>query len=97
MPIDVALKNLKPDAQPYKRSDGGELFVIVPPNGRKLWWIASRITRKQKLLSARSHPEVRPHEARGGRRPRSNRCSAGTEGQKIPETSKAIVKPNNLL
>ena len=32
----LALKNLQLDCKPYKRSDGGGLFVIVQPNGRDI-------------------------------------------------------------
>ena len=40
MLTDIALKNLKPGLKAYKRSDGGGLFVLVQPNGRKYWRMA---------------------------------------------------------
>lgn len=58
MLTDVALKNMKPAAKPYKRSDGGGLFVLVQPNGRKSWNIACRIDGKQRFLSGGSYPDM---------------------------------------
>ena len=36
MLTDIALKNLKPEAKPYKRSDGGGLFVLVQPKPARM-------------------------------------------------------------
>jgi integrase len=67
MLTDIALRNLKPAPKPYKRSDGGGLFIVVQPNGRKYWGIACRVTGKQKFLSGGSYPEVGLREARDWR------------------------------
>ncbi len=67
MLTDVALKNLKPDSRPYKRSDGGGLFVLVQPNGRKYWRVACRVDGKQKFLAGGAYPEVSLREARDWR------------------------------
>ena len=34
---NLALKALKPKPKPYKKSDGGGLFILVETNGSKLW------------------------------------------------------------
>ena len=67
MLTDVALRNLKPGLKAYKRSDGGGLFVLVQPNGRKYWRMACRVSGKQKFLSGGAYPEVGLREARGWR------------------------------
>jgi integrase len=67
MLTDIALKNLKPASKPYKKTDGGGLFVVVQPNGRKYWRLACRIAGKQKFLSGGSYPESGLREARGWR------------------------------
>ena len=64
MLTDIALKNLKPGPKPYKRSDGGGLFILVHPNGRKYWRIACRVGGKQKFLPGGSYPETGLREAR---------------------------------
>ena len=38
MPLtDVRIHSLKPADKPYKYSDGGELFLFIPPSGSKIW------------------------------------------------------------
>lgn len=56
MLTNVALKALKPAAKPYKKSDGGGLFILVQPNGGKVWRFAYRFEGRQKLLSGRPYP-----------------------------------------
>ncbi|MEG3147524.1 integrase arm-type DNA-binding domain-containing protein [Sphingomonas sp. RT2P30] len=67
MLTDIALKNLKPEAKPYKRSDGGGLFVLVQPNGRKSWNMACRIEGRQKFRTGGTYPEIGLREARSWR------------------------------
>ncbi len=65
MPLsDVALRSLKPAAKPAKLSDGKGLFLLVNPNGSRLWRMAYRFAGKQKLLSFGAYPEVPLKEAR---------------------------------
>ena len=40
---DVAIKNAKPRAKPYKLGDGGGLFLLVQPSGGKLWRLKYRV------------------------------------------------------
>ena len=61
---DVSLRRLKPDAKPYRQSDGGGLFVEVRPNGSKLWRLAYRFEGKQKLLAFGAYPDVTLGRAR---------------------------------
>ena len=39
---NVAIKALKPTSKPYKKADGGGLFIFVQPNGSKAWRPAYR-------------------------------------------------------
>ena len=34
---DTAIRNLKPQNGPYKKSDGAGLYLLIKPNGSKLW------------------------------------------------------------
>lgn len=34
---DKAVKNAKPKEKEYRLSDGGGLYLVVKPNGGKLW------------------------------------------------------------
>lgn len=67
MLTDVALRALKPESKPYKRSDGGGLFIFVQPGGSKYWGLACRVHGKQKFLSGGSYPAVALREARDWR------------------------------
>jgi integrase len=52
MPLtDIELRNLKSRDKPYKVSDGNGLYVLVTPEGGKLWRYAYRFDGKQKTLA----------------------------------------------
>ncbi len=53
---DVAFRSAKPREKPFKLSDGGGLFLLVQPNGAKLWRLAYRFDGKQKLLALGAYP-----------------------------------------
>ena len=56
MLTDVALKALKPGAKPYKRADEGGLYILIQPNGKKIWRLTYRFAGEQKLLSGGAYP-----------------------------------------
>ncbi len=65
MPLtDIQVRNFKPAETPFRKSDGGGLFVEVRPNGSKLWRLAYRFHGKQKLMSFGSYPETTLANAR---------------------------------
>lgn len=65
MPLtDTQLRNLKPKARAYRQADGAGLFIEVRPAGSKLWRLAYRFDRKQKLLALGSYPETSLARAR---------------------------------
>jgi integrase len=65
MPLtDVSVRNAKPGDSPLKLFDGQGLYLLVKPQGGKLWRLKYRISGKEKLLSFGSFPEVSLKEAR---------------------------------
>lgn len=42
MLTDIAIKNAKPKEKPFKKGDGGGLYVEIRPNGSKLWMLKYR-------------------------------------------------------
>ena len=65
MPLnDAKLRALKPESTPRKVSDFEGLFVLVNPNGSRLWRLAYRFAGKQKLLALGAYPEMSLREAR---------------------------------
>lgn len=79
MLTNVALKALKPDAKPYKKSDGGGLFILVEPNGSKLWRFGYRYDGKQKLLSGGRFPETSLAQARAWREMMKHQLALGMD------------------
>jgi integrase len=65
MPLsDLQIRSLKPAEKPYRRADGGNMFIEVRPNGSKLWRLAYRFGGKQKLMSFGRYPDVSLAKAR---------------------------------
>jgi integrase len=65
MPLtDIAIRNAKPRFKPYKLGDTLGLFLIIKPNGGKLWRVKYRIHGKEKALAIGVYPTVGLAEAR---------------------------------
>ncbi|HUW38588.1 MAG TPA: integrase arm-type DNA-binding domain-containing protein [Rhodocyclaceae bacterium] len=52
MLTDTRIRNAKPQAKPYKLTDGKGLFLEVKPTGAKLWRYRYRIAGKENLFAA---------------------------------------------
>ncbi|TIR15969.1 MAG: DUF4102 domain-containing protein [Mesorhizobium sp.] len=55
---DTAIRALKGQGTAKKYSDGGGLFLFVPPNGSRLWRMAYSFGGKQKTLAIGAYPAV---------------------------------------
>lgn len=64
---NTACKNAKPESKQYKRFDGGGLYLLVRPNGSKLWQMKYRYLGTEKTLSIGQYPYVMLAEARKAR------------------------------
>ncbi len=65
MPLsDTAIRSAKPAAKPYKLADGGGLFVLINPNGSRLWRLKYRVEGREKLLALGAYPAVTLGKAR---------------------------------
>ncbi len=82
MPLtDIVLRNAKPRDADYKLADGGGLYLLVRPNGSRLWNQAYRYAGKQKKLAIGPYPGVTlvgRREARRASEPRSCCATAPT-------------------
>jgi hypothetical protein len=56
--FDKTVQNLKPGKKPYKRSDGGGLYVFVAPDGARYWRMAYRFNEKQRTLALGVYPTI---------------------------------------
>ncbi|HEY9215568.1 MAG TPA: Arm DNA-binding domain-containing protein [Ancylobacter sp.] len=61
---DTACRSAKGRDSEYKLSDGGGLYLLVKPNGARLWNQAYRFGNKQKKLSHGAYPTVGLADAR---------------------------------
>lgn len=71
MPLkELEAKNAKPKDRAYKLADSEGLFLLVQPNGSKLWRMKYRFGGKEKLLSFGAYPDLGISAAR------EKRCAA---------------------
>ncbi len=61
---DLKIRSLKPQEKPYKVFDGKGLYLLVKPNGSKLWRFNYRFNGKNKTIAIGSYPEISLSEAR---------------------------------
>ena len=64
---DRACKTAKSEDKQYKLFDGAGLFLLVKPNGSKLWRLKYRYLDKEKLLSIGPYPLISLADARDER------------------------------
>ena len=63
----VEIKNAKPREKPYKMTDEKGLYLLVNPNGSKLWKFKYRFSGVEKKLSFGAFPDVSLSAARDAR------------------------------
>ena len=65
MPLtDSAIKTAKPKEKPYKLGDAHGLYLLINPNGSKLWRLKYRVAGKEKGLAFGVYPIVSLQQAR---------------------------------
>ena len=63
---DTAIKQAKPALKPVKLSDGKGLYLLVNPNGSKLWRWKYRVLGKEKAMALGAYPDTSLAQAREG-------------------------------
>ena len=92
MPLtELQAKNSKPRDRAYKVADGEGLFLLVQPNGTKLWRLKYRFGGKEKLLSFGAYPALGLAAAREKRRAAKALLAEG----KDPTRNKAGAHPED--
>lgn len=64
MLTETAIRNAKATEKPAKLFDGGGLYLLVKPQGSRLWRLKYRIQGREKLLAVGNYPEVSLKRAR---------------------------------
>ena len=85
---EFRISKAKPQEKPYKLADGGGLFLLVKPNGSKLWRQKYRHLGKERLLSHGNFPEVTLAQARQKREEARAMLSDGQD----PGVEKKLAK-----
>jgi len=96
---ETAVRNAKPRDVPYKMMDGGGLFLLVNPNGNKLWRFSYRFLKKWKTLALGFYPEVSLKEAREKHFAARKLHAAGIDpaAKKQEDKQAAIAKTQNTF
>ena len=61
---DTSIKKTKPGPSPAKLSDGKGMYLLVNPNGSKLWRWKYRADGKEKVMALGSYTDVSLAQAR---------------------------------
>jgi len=93
MPLtDIAIRNAKPRAKPYKLGDALGLFLLVQPTGGKFWRVKYRVDGKEKKLGIGTYPEVSLGEARKRRDDAREMMAGGKDPSREKQRSKVRAK-----
>ena len=97
MPLtDSAIKTAKPKDKPYKLADGLGLYLLVNPNGSRLWRIKYRIAGKEKTLSLGAYPDLSLVKARQSSTEARQQLAEGTDPSEQKKAAKAAQKVEGL-
>src|SRR3569623_199908 len=85
---DLFFRTAKPQAKPFKLSDGGGLHLLVQVRGSKLWHLAYRFDGKQKLLSFGKYPLISLSRARELRDEAKKLLAEGTDPSAVKKAER---------
>src|SRR4051812_3725464 len=99
----LGIKNLKPQPKAKLHSDGGGLYLLLKPNGSKLWQFTGSLHGKKIHTYYGSHPAVALAEAREWREkqarllregvdPRERKKEIAEEARKKVATFKVVAE-----
>ncbi|MDY4315742.1 integrase arm-type DNA-binding domain-containing protein [Pectobacterium actinidiae] len=98
MPLtDTAIRNAKPLDKPYKLSDAQGLYLLIKPNGSKLWHLKYRFGGKEKKLAFGAYPTVTLANARKLREEARAVLSAGADPGVKKQQDKQARKNGNTF
>ncbi|MFL5254149.1 MAG: integrase arm-type DNA-binding domain-containing protein [Rhodopila sp.] len=55
---DASVRNARPKVKPYKMADGGSLYLLVQPNGARLWRYKFRTNGREGVQALGVYPDV---------------------------------------
>lgn len=98
MPLsDTAIRNAKPLDKPYKLTDAQGLYLLIKPNGSKLWQLKYRFGGKEKKLAFGAYPVVSLANARKLREEAKATLSAGDDPGEKKRQEKQAKRSGNTF
>lgn len=94
-----AITKAKPKDKSYKLSDGAGLYLLIEPNGSKLWRFRYRFGGRENMLTFGPHPAVSLGDAREKRDEARKLLAAGTnssEKRKQEKREAGIANANTF-
>lgn len=93
MPLTAtAVTNARAADKPIKMSDGGGLYLLVQPNGSRLWRMNYRWLGKQKTLALGAYPAVKLVDARRERDAAKETLARGVDPAKAKVDARVAAK-----
>jgi integrase len=89
---DAAVRKAKPEAKPYRKADGGGMYLEVHPNGNRYWRLAYRFAGKQKTLALGVYPDVTLADARARRDEARKLLANSDDPSAVKQTQKRQAK-----
>jgi integrase len=97
MPLtDTRIRNAKRQAQPYKLSDGGGMYLLVTPKGARYWRLDYRFAGKRRTLALGVYPTVSLSNARVRREEARALLDKNTDPIIAKKASKRLAKLANV-
>jgi hypothetical protein len=97
MPLtDTRIRNAKPQAQSYKLSDGGGMYLLVTPKGASYWRLDYRLAGKRRTLALGVYPTVSLSNARVRREEARALLDKNTDPSIAKKASKRLAKLANV-
>lgn len=95
----TTVANAKPRDRDYKLSDGGGLYLLVRPNGTKLWRFNYRYLEKHRTLAFGGWPDVSLADARSRRDEARRQIAAGLDPshERKVDLAKARIEENDTF
>ena len=94
---DTAIRNAKPLDKSWKLSDAQGLYLLIKPNGSKLWHLKYRFGGKEKKLAFGAYPAVSLASARKMREDARSVLSAGNDPGVKKQQEKFARKSSNTF
>ena len=89
---DTAIRNLKPQAKPFTKTDGQGLSLLITPSGGKLWRFRYRFNHKANMLGFGQWPDTSLSEARERRMTARKLLANGIDPGESRKAEKAAEK-----